>query len=220
MSNKENDLYLEHKQMDDEALDALLAEWAKADTALPEGFHESVMTRLRAEQETINSQQKKGTLVSLSERFASKKTWVSATLAAALILCCLPVLQTQQSNVGNVQPYDVNSSRSTQTEASEQPMMMTAVLDDTQDNADSSVNGPVIKSAPPDNVSYDYMAAESITELTPEERLTQAEEELTLLEAQLLELDDNTQRNEYLTKIEALKAEIETLKEQLANQEP
>ncbi len=77
-------------QISDEALDALLAQWAEAEIAPPAGFHEKTMERLRSLETTEKKQNDK--LISL---FAGRKKWMSAAAAAVLVLCCIPVVQGQ-----------------------------------------------------------------------------------------------------------------------------
>ena len=84
-------------ELTEEELDSMLAQWADTELDVPEGFHESVMMRLRAEEskqtQTVQALQQKGKIVSLAERFANKKVWISTIAAAALVVCCLPVWQ-------------------------------------------------------------------------------------------------------------------------------
>ena len=65
-------------ELTDEELDSMLAKWADTEIDVPEGLHESVMMRLRAEEDRKPTQaaqapQQKGKIVSLTERFANKK---------------------------------------------------------------------------------------------------------------------------------------------------
>lgn len=213
--------------MDDAELDALLTQWKETEVALPESFHASVMQQLRAEQLPQDTRKKKSKVVILAEQITKKKTWISATVAAALILCCLPVLQNHQQMAGGMersasQAYNIKNSTE-QDGAATAPMLMTTTLTDTKDSEVSNINAAIAKSAEPSQGMYDYAIAESRTELTPEERLTQAEEELALLEAQLMALDDSVactaQREKLMEKIDALKAEIKTLQEETATAE-
>lgn len=215
-------------EISDAELDLLLSEWAEAEVAVPEGFHETVMTRLRAEQSLQTEKQKKSKVVLLAEQFTQKKTWVSAAMAAALILCCLPVLQSHQMSVGGMehsksQVYDTNNPTE-QHSAAAAPMLMTTMLADTQDTDESNINGAITKSTAPEQDGYYYATEESRTALTPEERLTQAQDELALLEAQLAALDDDAasdaRRKEMMAQMEALKTEIELLQEELTAIEP
>ena len=73
------------KPVNDEALDALLAQWAEAELEPPVGFHERTMERLRQEQRTASENKKKRNVISL---FVKKKKWMSAAAAAVLVLCC------------------------------------------------------------------------------------------------------------------------------------
>lgn len=80
------------KPVNEEALDALLAQWAEAELEPPVGFHERLMERLRQEQQTASENKKKHSVISL---FVKRKKWMSAAAAAVLVLCCIPVVQAQ-----------------------------------------------------------------------------------------------------------------------------
>ena len=203
----------------DVELDLLLTEWAEEEMDVPEGFHEALMTRLRAETETSQAPQKKGIIVSLSERFANKKAWVSAAAAAALVLCCLPVLQERQENLAGVMDSDG---------IAEEPVMMNALLEDKADApaATGTVNGAIdsmAKQAAPEqavyDASYEYANATSRAEMTLEEQLKLAQDNLAELEAHLSMLDDSaetqSQREALQSKIDELKAEIKALEEEI-----
>ena len=212
----------------DVELDLLLTEWAEEEMDVPEGFHEALMTRLRAETETSQAPQKKGIIVSLSERFANKKAWVSAAAAAALVLCCLPVLQDRQDNLAGVensvaQVYDMKS-RTMDSDGTAEPQLMRAVMDTPQEATSAdTVNGAVEKTALPApaayDASYEYTSASSRAEMTLEEQLALAQDNLAELEAHLSVLDDSikaqSQRAELQSKIDELKAEIKALEEQI-----
>ena len=223
---KNNESNIE-SNISDAELDLLLAEWADAEVELPENFHENVMTRLRAEQNR-QTPQKNGRIVSLSEWFANKKTWVPAVAAAALVLCCLPILQERQENLAGVensvsQVYDMKS-RTMDSDGTAEPQLMRAVMDTQQETTSAdTVNGAVEKTALPApaayDVSYDYTSASSRAEMTLEEQLALAQDNLAELEAHLSVLDDSikaqSQRAELQSKIDELKAEIKALKEQI-----
>ena len=217
----------------DVELDLLLTEWAEEEMDVPEGFHEALMTRLRTETETSQAPQKKGIIVSLSERIANKKAWVSAVAAAALVLCCLPVLQERQDNLAGVensaaQMYEMKSRTMDSDGIAEEPVMMNALL---EDNADASavtgtVNGAIdgmAKQAAPAqavyDASYEYANATSRAEMTLEEQLQLAQDNLAELEAHLSVLDDSaetqSQREALQSKIDELKAEIKALEEEI-----
>ena len=217
----------------DVELDLLLTEWAEEEMDVPEGFHEALMTRLRTETETSQAPQKKGIIVSLSERIANKKAWVSAVAAAALVLCCLPVLQDRQNNLAGVensaaQMYEMKSRTMDSDGIAEEPVMMNALL---EDNADASavtgtVNGAIdgmAKQAAPAqavyDASYEYANATSRAEMTLEEQLQLAQDNLAELEAHLSVLDDSaetqSQREALQSKIDELKAEIKALEEEI-----
>ena len=211
----------------DAELDLLLAEWADAEVELPENFHENVMTRLRAEQNR-QTPQKNGRIVSLSEWFANKKTWVPAVAAAALVLCCLPILQERQENLAGIensasQVYEMKS-RTMDSDGTAEPQLMRAVMDTQQETTSAdTVNGAVEKTALPASaaydVSYEYTSASSRAEMTLEEQLALAQDNLAELEAHLSVLDDGieaqSQRAELQSKIDELKAEIKALEEQI-----
>ena len=215
----------------DADLDLLLAEWAEAEVELPENFHESVMTRLRAEQNR-QTPQKNGPIVSLSEWFANKKTWVPAVAVAALVLCCLPILQERQENLAGVensvaQVYDMKS-RTMDSDGTAEPQLMRAVMDTPQEATSAdTVNGAVEKTALPApaayDASYEYTSTNSRAEMTPEEQLALAQDNLAELEAHLSVLDDSTeaqsQRAELQSKIDELKVEIKALEEQINTEE-
>ena len=160
---KNNESNIE-SNISDAELDLLLAEWADAEVELPENFHENVMTRLRAEQNR-QTPQKNGPIVSLSEWFANKKTWVPAVAAAALVLCCLPVLQDRQDNLAGVennaaQMYEMKSRTMDSDGIAEEPVMMNALLEDNADApaATGTVNGAIdsmAKQAAPAQAVYD-----------------------------------------------------------------
>ena len=211
----------------DAELDLLLAEWADAEVELPENFHENVMTRLRAEQNR-QTPQKNGRIVSLSEWFANKKTWVPAVAAAALVLCCLPILQERQENLAGIensasQVYEMKS-RTMDSDGTAEPQLMRAVMDTQQETTSAdTVNGAVEKTALPASaaydVSYEYTSASSRAEMTLEEQLALAQDNLAELEAHLSVLDDSTeaqsQREALQSKVDELKAEIKALEEQI-----
>lgn len=69
----------------DEALDALLAQWAETEIEPPADFHQNVMSRLR--QETVKPAGRQNNVIPL---FVAHKKWVAA--AAVVALCCIPVL--------------------------------------------------------------------------------------------------------------------------------
>ena len=217
----------------DVELDLLLTEWAEEEMDVPEGFHEALMTRLRTETETTQAPQKKGIIVSLSERFANKKAWVSAVAAAALVLCCLPVLQDRQDNLAGVensaaQMYEMKSRTMDSDGIAEEPVMMNALLEDNADApaATGTVNGAIdsmAKQAAPEqavyDASYEYANANSRAEMTLEEQLKLAQDNLAELEAHLSMLDDSaetqSQREALQSKIDELKAEIKALEEEI-----
>ena len=72
----------------DEALDALLAQWAETEIEPPADFHQNTMKRLR--QEAGKPAGRQNNIIPL---FATHKKWVAA--AAVLVLCCIPVIQGQ-----------------------------------------------------------------------------------------------------------------------------
>jgi len=221
----------------DVELDLLLTEWAEEEMDVPEGFHEALMTRLRTETETTQAPQKKGIIVSLSERIANKKAWVSAAAAATLVLCCLPVLQDRQDNLAGVensaaQMYEMKSRTMDSDGIAEEPVMMNALL---EDNADASavtgtingaIDGMAKQAAPAQAVydaSYEYANATSRAEMTLEEQLKLAQDNLAELEAHLSMLDDSaetqSQREALQSKIDELKAEIKALEEEIEKAE-
>lgn len=95
-------------QISDEALDALLAQWAEAEIAPPAGFHEKTMERLRSLETTEKKQN--GKLISL---FAGRKKWMSAAAAAVLVLCCIPVVQGQLGGTGDQPVIDTLPGQTT-----------------------------------------------------------------------------------------------------------
>ncbi len=214
------------RMIDDAELDFMLAEWAEAEVDLPEGFHDTVMTRLRTETAAQRSA-KKGVIISLAERFGNKKAWVSTIAAAALVLCCLPVLQNQHNVLFNVdnnasETYEMQSRNNDS--SVEDPVMMTSMLADTDSVAAPAcnINGAVEKTATPVqstyDTSYEYVNAESRAELTLEEQLTLLQDELTALESQLTALDekDTAQRTALETEIYELQGQIKQLEQQIA----
>ena len=232
----------EHKQstwnIQDDELDVLLTEWAETELDVPEGFHEQVMLRLQTEaqitqEQKTQSPQKKGTLVSLSERFANKKAWVSTVAAAALVLCCLPILQDRQDNLVKIenntsQVYELQKRTLDDDGTTETIITMNNALIDTQ--ASPATNGiqqdignaydamdSMEKHAEP--LSADKYRAESRTTMSPAEQLALAQDNLAELESHLAMLDDSAEaqalRESLLTQIDALKTEIETLEEEI-----
>ena len=228
-------------ELTEEELDSMLAQWADTELDVPEGFHESVMMRLRAEEskqtQTVQALQQKGKIVSLAERFANKKVWISTIAAAALVVCCLPVLQERQDYLAGIENSDVQAyemrSRIVENddEMSEEPVMVNAMLVDAQAspaangtmNDAADVNGAMEKFAIPSQDSYSYTFDESRADLTVEETLKLAKDNLSELEAHLAALDDTAEndalRDELQNKIEELKAEIIVLEEQLNTKE-
>lgn len=95
-------------QISDEALDALLAQWAEAEITPPAGFHEKTMERLRSLETTEKKQN--GKLISL---FAGRKKWMSAAAAAVLVLCCIPVVQGQLGGTGDQPVIDTLPGQTT-----------------------------------------------------------------------------------------------------------
>jgi hypothetical protein len=219
----------------------MLAQWADTELDVPEGFHESVMMRLRAEEskqtQTVQALQQKGKIVSLAERFANKKVWISTIAAAALVVCCLPVLQDRQDYLAGIENSDAQAyemrSRIVENddEMSEEPLMLNAMLVDAQAspaangtmNDAADVNGAMEKFAIPSQDSYSYTFDESRADLTVEETLKLAQDNLSELEAHLAALDDTAEndalREELQNKIEELKAEIIALEEQINTKE-
>ncbi|MBQ2003532.1 MAG: hypothetical protein II239_00710 [Peptococcaceae bacterium] len=228
-------------ELTEEELDSMLAQWADTELDVPEGFHESVMMRLRAEEskqtQTVQALQQKGKIVSLAERFANKKVWISTIAAAALVVCCLPVLQDRQDYLAGIENSDAQAyemrSRIVENddEMSEEPVMVNAMLVDAQAspaangtmNDASDVNGAMEKFAIPSQDSYSYTFDESRADLTVEETLKLAQDNLSELEAHLAALDDTAEndalREELQNKIEELKAEIIVLEEQINTKE-
>lgn len=228
-------------ELTEEELDSMLAQWADTELDVPEGFHESVMMRLRAEEskqtQTVQALQQKGKIVSLAERFANKKVWISTIAAAALVVCCLPVLQDRQDYLAGIENIDAQAyemrSRIVENddEMSEEPVMVNAMLVDAQAspaangtmNDAADVNGAMEKFAIPSQDSYSYTFDESRADLTVEETLKLAQDNLSELEAHLAALDDTAEndalREELQNKIEELKAEIIVLEEQINTKE-
>lgn len=228
-------------ELTEEELDSMLAQWADTELDVPEGFHESVMMRLRAEEskqtQTVQALQQKGKIVSLAERFANKKVWISTIAAAALVVCCLPVLQDRQDYLAGIENSDAQAyemrSRIVENddEMSEEPVMVNAMLVDAQAspaangtmNDAADVNGAMEKFAIPSQDSYSYTFDESRADLTVEETLKLAQDNLSELEAHLAALDDTAEnealREELQNKIEELKAEIIVLEEQINTKE-
>ena len=228
-------------ELTEEELDSMLAQWADTELDVPEGFHESVMMRLRAEEskqtQTVQALQQKGKIVSLAERFANKKVWISTIAAAALVVCCLPVLQDRQDYLAGIENSDAQAyemrSRIVENddEMSEEPVMVNAMLVDAQAspaangtmNDAADVNGAMEKFAIPSQDSYSYTFDESRADLTVEETLKLAQDNLSELEAHLAALDDTAEndalRDELQNKIEELKAEIIVLEEQINTKE-
>ena len=228
-------------ELTEEELDSMLAQWADTELDVPEGFHESVMMRLRAEEskqtQTVQALQQKGKIVSLAERFANKKVWISTIAAAALVVCCLPVLQDRQDYLAGIENSDAQAyemrSRIVENddEMSEEPVMVNAMLVDAQASpaANSTMNdaadgnGAMEKFAIPSQDSYSYTFDESRADLTVEETLKLAQDNLSELEAHLAALDDTAEndalREELQNKIEELKAEIIVLEEQINTKE-
>ena len=228
-------------ELTEEELDSMLAQWADTELDVPEGFHESVMMRLRAEEskqtQTVQALQQKGKIVSLAERFANKKVWISTIAAAALVVCCLPVLQDRQDYLAGIENIDAQAyemrSRIVENddEMSEESVMVNAMLVDAQAspaangtmNDAADVNGAMEKFAIPSQDSYSYTFDESRADLTVEETLKLAQDNLSELEAHLAALDDTAEndalREELQNKIEELKAEIIVLEEQINTKE-
>ena len=228
-------------ELTEEELDSMLAQWADTELDVPEGFHESVMMRLRAEEskqtQTVQALQQKGKIVSLAERFANKKVWISTIAAATLVVCCLPVLQERQDYLAGIENSDAQAyemrSRIVENddEMSEEPVMVNAMLVDAQAspaangtmNDAADVNGAMEKFAIPSQDSYSYTFDESRADLTVEETLKLAQDNLSELEAHLAALDDTAEndalREELQNKIEELKAEIIVLEEQINTKE-
>ena len=228
-------------ELTEEELDSMLAQWADTELDVPEGFHESVMMRLRAEEskqtQTVQALQQKGKIVSLAECFANKKVWISTIAAAALVVCCLPVLQDRQDYLAGIENSDAQAyemrSRIVENddEMSEEPVMVNAMLVDAQAspaangtmNDAADVNGAMEKFAIPSQDSYSYTFDESRVDLTVEETLKLAQDNLSELEAHLAALDDTAEndalREELQNKIEELKAEIIVLEEQINTKE-
>ena len=228
-------------ELTEEELGSMLAQWADTELDVPEGFHESVMMRLRAEEskqtQTVQALQQKGKIVSLAERFANKKVWISTIAAAALVVCCLPVLQDRQDYLAGIENSDAQAyemrSRIVENddEMSEEPVMVNAMLVDAQAspaangtmNDAADVNGAMEKFAIPSQDSYSYTFDESRADLTVEETLKLAQDNLSELEAHLAALDDTAEndalRDELQNKIEELKAEIIVLEEQINTKE-
>ena len=231
-------------ELTEEELDSMLAQWADTELDVPEGFHESVMMRLRAEEskqtQTVQALQQKGKIVSLAERFANKKVWISTIAAAALVVCCLPVVQDRQDYLAGIENSDAQAyemrSRIVENddEMSEETLMLNAMLVDAQaspatngtmnDVADvNSAMGSTEKLASLSQNSYGYTIDESREPFTPEEQLKLLQDNLAEMEAHIALLNDSadtqSQREELQNKIEELKAEIIVLEEQINTKE-
>ena len=227
-------------ELTDEELDSMLAEWADTELDVPEDFHESVMMRLREEDgkqtQAVQALQQKNKIVSLTERFANKKAWVSTIAAATLVLCCLPVLQDRQSNLAGVensavQAYEMKSRIIEGDDGTnEEAAMMNAMLVDAQASptASGTINDVVNvndamssteKMANQPQDSYSYTINESNKNITSEEQLKLLQDNLAEMESHLALLDDSVdvqlQREELQNKIDELKAEIKVLEEQV-----
>ena len=231
-------------ELTEEELDSMLAQWADTELDVPEGFHESVMMRLRAEEskqtQTVQAPQQKGKIVSLAERFANKKAWLSTIAAAALVLCCLSVLQDRQdylAGIGNsdTQAYEMRSRIvENDDEMSKEPLMLNAMLVDAQASpaANGTINdavdvnsamGSTEKLASPSQDFYGYTIDERREPFTPEEQLKLLQDNLAEMEAHLALLNDSadtqSQREELQNKIDELKTEIIALEEQINTKE-
>ena len=196
--------------VEDAELDALLAQWAEAEVELPDGFHESLMQRLQAEPSV--AQPKKGKLIALSERFANKKVWVSTVAAAALVLCCIPVVQQYQENVANLggtaQVYELQKSRSVEADDT---------LYDSVNGTVDTVNGPAVtfsasasKEALPNDASTKVEYTVQYDSIDVAEQLTLLQDELVALETQLATIDKNEASQAQRT---ALEQEIARVRE-------
>lgn len=93
-------------QITDEALDAMLAQWAEAEIEPPADFHARTMERLRREQQKIEESKAKQQKNNVIPFFARKKKWMSAAAAAVLVLCCIPVVQAQMGGSDRNPAYD------------------------------------------------------------------------------------------------------------------
>ena len=227
-------------ELTDEELDSMLAQWVDAEMDVPEGFHESVVMRLREEDskqtQAVQAPQQKNKIVSLTERFANKKAWVSTIAAATLVLCCLPVLQDRQSHLAGVensavQAYEMKSRIIEGDDGTnEEAAMMNAMLVDAQASptASGTINDVVNvndamssteKMANQPQDSYSYTINESNKNITSEEQLKLLQDNLAEMESHLALLDDSVdvqlQREELQNKIDELKAEIKVLEEQV-----
>lgn len=219
--------------IDDAELDRMFEQWAETDVEVPEDFHQQVMTKLRAEQQAVP--QKK---VLCLERFRNKKAWVSAIAAAALVVCCLPVLQSQQNHLAGVsdnvaQTYEMQKSRTAESDAAaNQNVMMASLTDGTDSIAAANYSGDSAeKSTAAATPSYhdtvDYAIGEQAVAydgatLTLEEQLAQANETIAELETQLQALDDatvyDTERETLETEIAELREKIKQLELQIENE--
>lgn len=217
MSEKENDKL--NVTLNDVELDQMLTQWAKDEIEVPETFHNAVMSRLRTEQ-VAPSQKYKNKIISLSKRMVHKKAWASA-IAAALIVCSIPILQNQQmykTNAGNdgTEPaVQSRQSRMIERSDSEEQLMTTALFNETEnavyDTYGSHENESVlVKSSEP-------VSSESITSI--EEQITSIEIELDQLETQLMKLkntaDNEAQRTALEERIAELREQIVQLNTQL-----
>ncbi len=223
----------------DAELDTMLAQWAEADAEaldveVPEAFHQAVMAKLRAMEEAPAAEpqtQKKGILISLAERFAGKKAWMGTAVAAALIICCLPILHHQQSadlNVADVQSpsnlrmmqQEVEADQA-QTDAAPQ-LMMASLMDEDTAAAANDIND--VNEAGGAAGTEDAMAKSSAQEsanivydgITPEAQLTQLQTQLENLQNQLAALPDTA---DYEAQRTQLQAELEQLQDEITRLE-
>ncbi|MBQ5669004.1 MAG: CBS domain-containing protein, partial [Peptococcaceae bacterium] len=141
----------------------------------------------------------------------------------------IPVLNEDNELLGVITSQDIVEV--VDDEMSEEPVMVNAMLVDAQAspaangtmNDAADVNGAMEKFAILSQDSYSYTFDESRADLTVEETLKLAQDNLSELEAHLAALDDTAEndalREELQNKIEELKAEIIVLEEQINTKE-
>ena len=186
-------------KVSDTELDTMLAQWAEADADLldvevPEGLHQAVMTRLRQVQREISpvqsptEPQKKGTIISLAERFAHKKAWMGTAVAAAVVLCCVTILQSQQDaglNMADAEPQFMVASKM----QVDSPAVNASIF--SMESMEESMPQDNTKAVVTETETDDIVARDN--DSTPEKQLTQLQAQLEDIHNQLNAVPDTAE---------------------------
>ena len=174
--------HTELPELDDVALDQMLAEWAEAEVEIPDDFHNNLMQRLQTMQTAPQPQ--KNNIVSLSKKLFRQKRWISAVVAATVMVCCIPVLQTGQEKLVSSEngPMQMYEMKNRSIDSIDTEYMMDLAPNDALILAnDNLAEMKAHLTTLGDSVEYEAQRREL------EEKIAQLQDEIMALEAQLNE---------------------------------